>query len=298
MRITFQSQYRDSTAAVEKTATRFAEAQRQVSTGKRIGKISDDPTGAATSVAERSNIAQIDRYTRAADSVDSRLAVVDGVLSDIIDKLTQARALAAGAQGSLKTAAERTAAVQNLGAVRDALMDGMNTQYLGSYIFGGSEVTTRPYAVPSGGTFAIYAGDNSAVQVDVGNDRAVTISFDGEAITRGSDAQDVFETMDQLMTAVAAGDNDGIGTAMAGLQRAFDRATAAQSRIGNDMQVLDEQKLRLQQMKMSGTERLSKVEDLNMAEAITEMTQADAAYRASLGAVGAVSRVSLLDYLK
>jgi flagellar hook-associated protein 3 FlgL len=298
MRITFQSQYRDATAAVEKTASRFAEAQRQVSTGKRIGKISDDPTGAATSIAERNNIAQIDRYTRAADSVDSRLSVVDSVLSDVIEKLTAARALAVGAQGSLKTAAERTAAVGNLSAVRDALLDGMNTKYLGSYIFGGSEVTTRPYSVPSGGTFATYAGDNNPVQVDVGNDRAVTTAFDGEAITRGSDAQDLFETLDQLITAVGAGDTDAITTANAALQRAFDRATAAQSRIGNDMQVLDEQRLRLQQMKLSGTERLSKVEDLNMAEAITDMTQADAAYRASLGAVGAVSRVSLLDYLK
>ena len=43
---------------------------------------------------------------------------------------------------------------------------------------------------------------------------------------------------------------------------------------------------------------MSKLEDVNMAEAITEMTHADAAYRAALGAVGTVSRVSLLDYLK
>src|SRR3990167_3987769 len=109
MRITFQSQYRDSSASIEKAADRFIEAQRQVSSGKRTAKISDDPTAAATSVAERSNIGQIDRYARAADSVGGRLGVVDTVLSDIVDKLTAARTLALSAQGTAKTAGERDA---------------------------------------------------------------------------------------------------------------------------------------------------------------------------------------------
>lgn len=298
MRITFQSLYRDSAASIEKTADRFVEAQRRVSSGKRMSKISDDPTAAATSVAERSNISQIDRYARTADSVGGRLGVVDAVLSDVVEKLTAARTLAMSAQGTSKTAGEREAAVQNLRAVRDALLDNMNTKYLGSYIFGGAAVTTRPYAVPGGGTFAAYGGDNNAVQVDVGDERAVTIAFDGEAITRGGDPQDLFETLDGLIAAVAAGDHAGITTGITALQQVFDRATAAQSRVGNDMQLIGAQKMRLQQMKHAGAERLAALEDLNMAEAITEMTHADAAYRASLGAVGAVSRVSLLDYLK
>ena len=298
MRITFQSLHRDSAASIEKTADRFVEAQRRVSSGKRMSKISDDPTAAATSVAERGNIGQIDRYSRTADSVEGRLGVVDTVLSDVLEKLTAARTLALGAQGTSKTASERDAAVVNLRAVRDALLDDMNTKYLGAYVFGGAEVTTRPYTVPGGGSFATYGGDNTAVQVDVGEDRAVTVAFDGEAITRGSDPQDLFETVDELITAVGAGDTAGITAGITALQAVFDRATAVQSRVGNDMQLIGAQQLRLQQMKHAGAERLAALEDLNMAEAITEMTHADAAYRASLGAVGTVSRVSLLDYLK
>jgi flagellar hook-associated protein 3 FlgL len=152
--------------------------------------------------------------------------------------------------------------------------------------------------VPSGGTFATYGGDHNTMQVDVGDERAVTVAFDGESITRGSDPQDLFDTLDQLITAVGAGDSDGITTGLTALQQVFDRATSAQSRVGNDMQLIGAQKVRLQQMKHAGAERLAALEDLNMAEAITEMTHADAAYRASLGAVGTVSRVSLLDYLK
>lgn len=298
MRITFNAQYRDSAAAVERTSERLVEAQRQVSSGKRIGKISDDPTGAATAVAERNYLGQIDQYTRTADSVSSRLAVVDTVLADIIDKLSAARAAAASARGTAKTAAERSAAAQQLGGLRDALVSNLNSTFHGTYLFGGAEITTRPYTIPPAGTVHAYGGDNNPVQVDIGDGRTVSVSLDGQAITRGSDPQDLFASIDALITAVNSGDDQGIADGMDAVQRAFNRATSAQVRVGGEMQALDAQKLRLQQLRLSGGERVAKLEDVNMAEAITEMTHADAAYRAALGAVGTVSRVSLLDYLK
>ena len=43
MRVTFSAQNRNSTAGLEGSATRLLEFQRQVSTGKRIEKPSDDP---------------------------------------------------------------------------------------------------------------------------------------------------------------------------------------------------------------------------------------------------------------
>ena len=297
MRITFQSQYRDSSAAMEKAAEQLLEMQRRVSTGKRLDRISDDPTAAAMAVAERSNMSEVDRYTRAADGVASRLAVVDGVLSDVVSKLTAAQTVATAARGTSVTAAQRDALAVDLRGIRDTLLDNMNTSFHGNYLFAGSAVTTRPYAVPGGGTFATYAGNNSAVQVGVGNGRAVSVAMDGNAITRGSDSQDLFETLDELITAVSAGTTADIESGLSALQRAFERAVAAQTRIGSDLQAIDAQKSRLQELKVASVERLSSLEDLNMAEAITDMTHADAAYRASLGAVSTVSRVSLLDYM-
>ena len=105
-------------------------------------------------------------------------------------------------------------------------------------------------------------------------------------------------TCSSSLAAVNLGDNNAIGVGLDGLKRAFNRAQAAQSRLGNDMRDIDAQKLRLQQMKVSGDERLTRLEAVDMAVAITAMTQADAAYRAALGGVGTTTSVSLLDYLK
>ena len=108
----------------------------------------------------------------------------------------------------------------------------------------------------------------------------------------------MIDSMDDLITAVVAGDETNITANVQAIERAFQRATSAQSILGNDMHEIDTQKLRLQQMRLSGNERLSKLEEANMAEAITNMTNAEAAYQAALGAVSTATRASLLDYLK
>ena len=298
MRITFNSQYQDAAAALEKASEHRLEAQRRVSTGRRFSKISDDPTAAATSLAERSALGQVDQYTRSADSVASRLAVVDTVLSNVVEKLTAAQTVATAARGSTLSTTQRASLAQELGGIRDALTDDMNSTLHGRYLFGGAAVTTKPYTITPPATVAAYVGSNNEVRADISSDRSVTVAFDGEAITQGSDTQDVFTTLDQLIADVTAGNSNGIGTGLAALQRAFDRATAAQTRVGNEMAMIDTQKLRLQQMKLSGSERLAALEQIDMATAITEMQHADTAYQASLGAIGTSSRTSLMDYLK
>jgi flagellar hook-associated protein 3 FlgL len=298
MRITFNSQYQGAAAALEKASEHLLEAQRRVSTGRRISKISDDPTAAATSLAERSAIGQVDQYTRSADSVASRLAVVDTVLSSVVEKLTAAQTVATASRGTTLSTTQRAALAQELSGIRDALTDDMNSTLHGRYLFGGAAVTTKPYTITPPATVAAYVGSNNEVRADISSDRSVTVAFDGEAITQGSDTQDVFTTLDQLIADVAAGNGDDIGTGLDALKRAFDRATAAQTRVGNEMAMIDTQKLRLQQMKLSGSERLAALEQVDMAKAITEMQHADAAYQASLGAIGTSSRTSLMDYLK
>jgi flagellin-like hook-associated protein FlgL len=50
-------------------------------------------------------------------------------------------------------------------------------------------------------------------------------------------------------------------------------------------------------LKLATLDRLSTHEDADMAEAITGMSRADAAYQAALAALAKGSRASLMDYL-
>jgi flagellar hook-associated protein 3 FlgL len=298
MRVTFNAQNRNSTAGLEGSATRLLEFQRQVSTGKRIEKPSDDPSATLGSIGEHAESAAIDQYARATDSVASRLAVIDTVLSDLVVQIERAQVSAASGRGSMKTQVQRDAAATELEGIRDTIFGDMNTAFNGTYVFSGSASTIPPYTRVGNGPVSAYAGSTTEMVVDIDQQRAVKIAFNGQLVTQGTDPQDIFAEFDSLIIAMRAGNDAGIGAGMQALQRMFDRVSTSQGRVGADLRTIDEQKVRLSELRRASTKRLSSLEDTNMAEAITGMAQADAAYRAALGAVNSVSRMSLMDYLK
>jgi flagellar hook-associated protein 3 FlgL len=71
-----------------------------------------------------------------------------------------------------------------------------------------------------------------------------------------------------------------------------------QSRVGAALNDVDEQQMRLREVRQASVQRRSSLEDANMAEAITKLQQTKTAHEAALAAVGAASRPSLLDYLR
>jgi flagellar hook-associated protein 3 FlgL len=297
MRITFQSQYRDASAAINEASKQLVKIQTQVSTGYRVNKPSDDPSASASAVNERAQMAMVEQYSRAANNMASRLNVTDTVMSHLIEKLTAATSAIMSAQGSETTAAQREASAQTLEGLRASIIADFNTTFHGSYIFAGEAVTTKPFVEGVGGTVAPYAGSTSEVSVDVGQDRAVIVGFDGDEIARGADVDDIFAVLEDVITAMRAGDAAGMETGAAGVARAFDRVSAAQTRVATALNTISNEQARIDEVKMATTKRLSALEDADMVAAISAMGRAEAAYQAALGAVGNANRVSLMDYL-
>ncbi len=287
---------RDGLFAINTASSQLAKAQQQVSSGKRINRAGDDPRGTQQAIAERSTLNGIDAYTKANDAAATRLASADSVLTGYSDKLTSAITTALSAQGTQINAAARASSAQTLRSLRQALVSDLNTTFNGNYLFSGTNSNTAAYA-QVGGAWT-YQGNAETAQVDVEAGRTVSVSFNGQAIAQGSDTTDVFTALDSLATAVENGDNAGISTGLDALQRAFDRAQRAQALLGTDEQGIDAAKVRLSALRTASDNRRSKLEDVNMAEAVTKLQQADTAYRAALGAVSSAERQSLLDYLR
>jgi flagellar hook-associated protein 3 FlgL len=287
---------RDGLFAINTASSQLAKAQQQVSSGKRINGAGDDPRGIQQAIAERSTLNGIDAYTRANDAAATRLASADSVLTGYSDKLTSAITTALSAQGTQVNAAARASSAQTLRSLRDALVSDLNTTFNGNYLFSGTKSDTAAYAQVAG-TWT-YQGNADTAQVDVEAGRTVSVSFNGQAIAQGTDPTDVFTALDTLATAVENGDNTGISTGLDALQRAFDRAQRAQALLGTDEQGVSSAQVRLTALRTASDNRRSKLEDVNMADAITRLQQADTAYRAALGAVSTAERQSLLDYLR
>jgi len=298
MRVTFSASFRDAAAEISRTAEQLAQAQHQVSSGRRISKPSDDATGTSAAITDRAALGTLDAYTKTADTATSRLTVVDSALSDIINKITAAQSAVASARGSVPNQSQRDAAAASLQSISDALLSDFNAQFHGAYLFGGSRATTAPYTVGGGGVVSSYQGNATTMSVDVGPGRSVQVAFDGSSIAQGSDPTDMFTVLSNLITAAKTGNTGGLSQGLDALGRALDRATLAQTQVGTSLNALDDARARLSDQQLNTSTQLAKTEDANMASAITQMSQADTAYRAALGAFSRIGTVSLMDYLK
>ena len=115
---------------------------------------------------------------------------------------------------------------------------------------------------------------------------------------QGGAAQDLFQSLDALAAAVRTGDMSGIDTQLTSLDQAFDRVTAAQSRVGATLSALPAEKARLDELRRASDTRRSQAEEISLAEAISEMTRAQQAQQAAIAATGTNQKTTLLDYLR
>lgn len=294
MRVTFDP-VRDGLAAINSVADKLTSAQRQLASGRRVNQVSDDPQAVRQAIGAHAELGALDAYRRSGDSAAGRLHAADAALGALVDKLTSASAVVHGARGSSATDDVRRAAAVQVRALRDGIASDLNTSFNGTYLFSGTR-TDAPAYVNSGGWS--YQGDAATVDVAIDRGRLVSVTFDGRAIAQGADAVDLFTALDTLAAALEANDLTAIAQGAEAIERAFDRAAVAQGRLGAADRSVTESGLRLQSLRLATEAQRAKLEDADVAESITRMNQADTAYRATLGAVSAAERQSLLDYLR
>jgi flagellar hook-associated protein 3 FlgL len=296
MRVTFQSSFRNGLFDVNQAAERYATKSEQVSSGKRMQSAADDPSAFSGGIRERTEMATLDTFIASGDNANSRLSVADSVLSDFIKEIESAQSAGAAGRSTVLTQAQRDATALQIRGLRDSMLSSLNTQYQGIYLFSGGQSNTPPYS--AGPPISGYQGDANVQSVDVARGRAVQVTWNGQTITQGSAANDVFTTLTNLANAVQTGNMTGIDTALQEVNAAHDRATAAQSTVGADIAGLAEDRSRLDALRRAADQRRSKFEDANLAEAISGAAQGQQAYQAALTALGKAGQLSLLDYLK
>ncbi|MEI6668820.1 MAG: flagellin [Acidobacteriota bacterium] len=297
MRVTFSTNIVDLEHAIATAAADMATHQRELSTGRRINVLSDDPTAASAAIAERTEMAVTDRYKAAADTATSRLSIVDSSLTALINQATAAQSAVMSARTSTATPAQREAAAANLEAIRDSVVSLMNTNYRGSYIFSGNTPTVAPYT-KTGSVVSSYLGGTGTVSMDVDRQASVQIAFSSDAILKGSDSKDLIRVLEDL--AAAARDPNGSAALQAGtaaLDSAFARLTSVQTKVGNDMAQIDIRQQELTTRHLSSQTRLSSLEDADLSNTISDMNRASTAYQAALKAASTASHATLMDYL-
>jgi flagellar hook-associated protein 3 FlgL len=272
-------------------------ANTVVATGKRILKLSDDPVGLTQGLNIKSALSNIEQMGRNITLGKSWLAASESAMSQVQDVISEAKTLSVQMANSSIDASERRSAAETVQNLLEELVSLANTEVNGRYIFAGSETDTTSFNLESDNTVT-YHGDNNAFTVKIGKDATVEVGSDGEAVfgTLGQ-PDDVFRAFDELKTALENNDISGIQAAMSDLDSRFDHVASKISDIGSKMLRMEMKENIFQDLDLTNTERLSRIEDADITEAILDLQAKELAYQAALSSASKVLQMSLLDYM-
>lgn len=264
--------------------------QGQVASGQRITKLSDDPVGATTGLRLRGQETDWAAYQRSADDAYTILGTADAALQTATSLVARVKDLTISARNGAFGPNERKAIAHEIQQVRDQLADVANTQYMGRAVFGGHQ----PQAVSQADGKWQWTSDTTApVRRQVSPAVTMDVGIHGQRAFGN-----VFEVLDDLAASIDSGDTAGIVHGQTAVATRFEALTATLGEVGAMQNRVDAATQLGRSILEQVRNQRSRVEDVDLAEAMMQLTAAATGYQASLAAIAKGDLPSLASFLR
>ena len=292
MRITNGILQKQALDGLQGNLRRISEANRQVITGLRVSKASDDPVAAGSIMSTSSGLRALEQYRRNLSSASSRLSMEDGVLAQLSDVLIRAKEVAVSQAGDTASAGTRGTSAKEIEQLREFVRSLANTQLAGVYVFGGAYADSKPYPVTGPDPLRPPAGD---YEVEIAEGRQVQTNHSAQDIFVDSGAMDA---LDRLATALQNDDQPEIGAALTDVTNAFEEVQDLYGELGARMSQMDVAATNVESLEINLKLLRSDLQDAEIEKAVTELVNRQSAYQAALAANARIFSTTITDYLR
>jgi len=275
---------------------RMENLQTQTSTGKVINKPSDDPVGLSFSLRYRNSLSLNEQYQKNVDSSISWVDYTEGMVSETNDVLQRARELAV--QGASGTSSDESmeAIAAEINQLYEHLVSIGNSNFNGKYIFNGQNTDIRPYDLSNAKD---VTPDKGEIAYEVGVGITISNNVSGASLFgESTDATNAFKVLEDLHDNLNNHDRDAVNQSLKDLDERMNVVLEKWSDIGAKSNRLDLISNRLDDENINLQQLLSKTEDANMAELITNLKTEENIYQASLSTGAKIIQPSLVDFLR
>ena len=282
---------------IQSLRTRQVQLQERIITGQNINDISDDPAATERvfrNQTEKRNIIQFRRnQERVSDVSRASYAQVER-MQEIAARGQEITLLG----GSILNDDYFLPYAREVDQLVEEMSERANYNYLGAHTFAGTATDTAPFTVTRDAdgiiTAVTYAGNTDTAEVNISENTTLSGHLDPN---RNSDIEDLFSDLIALRDALDAND----ATAVTNLSADF---VDHENKMVEALGMLSSVDARIQNAKrfddfafLRADERISNDVDADLASAITEYTQADTAYQASLSTGADLLKRSLFDFI-
>jgi len=294
MRVTNRMSFDQAQAQMMAARDRALKAQQQVTSGKRVDHPGDDPAAAGVMVSQGIAIQRLDTIDKTTSSAQGEVQTADGALQSVSTLLARAQQLAVQLGSDSYSAAERSAGAQEINSISSQIVQLMNTQVAGRYIFGGAKDSAPPFDASGN-----YLGDSNVRQIEIAPGLLQAASVRADVAIKGTGGGiDVFGALATVSTALANNDGATVRGAIAGLDTSTDQVSAALTSAGGILSAFESAQQIGGVARDSAQKVLSAQSEADVFEATSNLTMAQQSLQAALAVTAQSFGVTLLNYLK
>lgn len=267
----------------------------QLTTGKKINKPSDDPVTVMKGMNYRSEVSRIEQYKRNTGEVHNWMDNTDAALGQATQALQKLRELAIQASNDSYSSEERNSIATEAEEIKQHLIGIANTKVNDKYIFNGAKTSEPPYDM-SNDQLNLGSG---AIVIEVTPDTTLQANANPAEIFGEENGDDMFDVIQNFIDTLKTEDSEEeIDSYIGQLDERIDKVINARAELGAKMNRLDLIEDRLADQEIVATKLMSENEDIDYAQAITELITQESIHRAALASGSRIIQPSLVDFLR
>jgi flagellar hook-associated protein 3 FlgL len=294
MRISTNQFYQVNGEKMSAGQSKVAELQAKLGSGKQILKPSEDPGKANLISGLESAKKRQEIYTKNVDAGETRLTAESAVLESMTNIMQRITQLTVQSANDTLGLSDRDVIATEIDALRDELLNLTNTQDLtGAYIFSGNKTSSPAFTEDASGVVA-YNGDYGRLEINVSDVRSIAINTLGPDLFSAAD----FKALDDLVADLRSGNGAGVRTKLANVSSISDRLVNSYGAMAGRLAAMESQRSVIDETTLRIDELLIREDDLDYAEAVTELSKQSVALQALQASFVKVAELSLFNYLR
>jgi len=283
--------------SIETAQQNMQTAIEQMSTGRSVNNLSDNPTAATAFVNNQALSSEDDQFLTNLNDLQGKLQTADSTLSNVVQLLTTAISLGTEGANGTESAANRQIIAQQVQGIQQQILSLANASYEGTYIFAGTNVTTQPFAQNSSASSGVqYNGNTSTTTVQIAQGESMQTNVSGDQVFMNAGGS-VFQALNNLVNALNSG--TGIDTATTAVQQAFSQIGTQRVFYGNALNQIQNTQNFLNQEQVNFSTQQNNLVGADLTKVIADESQDQTAEQATLSATAqTLSLPTLLSFLK
>lgn len=281
--------------------------QEQLSSLKEVNRPSDDPLRVSKILDLNNTIVQNDQYKTTINDAVQWTNVQDSALSSATKSLQRIKTLIQSSANDTLSHSDRQANKAEIASEIHGVVDALNTNFGGRYVFAGMNTTEKPFDVITvdgeitGITYNGTTEGNCNLSREIAPGVSIQLNTDGREFINeqgtadspdnlGSFFKDVMQALNTDDTEKLSGLLDRADKQIENIVSNRAKTGAVFNRLEATLERNDNEKLNLKSM-------LSENQDIDLAEKYMQFTMEKTAYQASLAMGTQVLQTNILDYL-